>query len=128
MSIVLSKPLIRVQTLRQVLLPTDGSKKKVDLLTPSLPSRRSSRLQKVAPVNYTEVHGKKSNDDLTESDVALIGEGRERSCTLKRMRNCLVHVRRHGPCLWMDMVRITSAFMTRSKGKHVTNVDMVKMF
>ncbi|XP_078151517.1 uncharacterized protein LOC144546827 isoform X1 [Carex rostrata] len=62
---------------RQVLLPTDGSKKKVDLLTPSLPSRRSSRLQKVAPVNYTEVHGKKSNDDLTESDVALIEEGRK---------------------------------------------------
>ena len=30
----------------------------------------------MAPVNYIEVHGKKSNDDLTESNVALIEEGR----------------------------------------------------
>ncbi|KAF3327841.1 cell division cycle-associated 7-like protein [Carex littledalei] len=56
---------------RRVLVPTDGTKKKVDLITPPLPSRRSSRLQNVAPVNYIEAHGKKSND-LTESDVALI--------------------------------------------------------
>ncbi|KAF3327129.1 cell division cycle-associated 7-like protein [Carex littledalei] len=60
---------------RRVLLPTDGTKKKVDLITPPLPSRRSSRLQNVAPVNYIEAHGKKSND-LTESEVAFIEEGR----------------------------------------------------
>ncbi|XP_078161026.1 uncharacterized protein LOC144556520 [Carex rostrata] len=54
-----------------------GAEYAVDLITPPLPSRRSSRLQNVAPVNYIDAHGKKSND-LTESDVALLEEGRKK--------------------------------------------------
>ncbi|KAJ4762400.1 Zinc-finger domain of monoamine-oxidase A repressor R1 [Rhynchospora pubera] len=59
---------------RRALLSRNGSKEKVDL-NPLLPPRRSSRLQNVMPVDYTEAHGKKNHDSV-ESIKELIEEGR----------------------------------------------------
>ncbi|XP_078158875.1 uncharacterized protein LOC144554430 [Carex rostrata] len=67
------------QTPTKSKIPTDESKKKkkknknkkVEHLTPPLPSRRSSRLENMAHVNYTEARGKKSHE---KSDHVVVIE------------------------------------------------------
>ncbi|KAJ3697406.1 hypothetical protein LUZ61_001111 [Rhynchospora tenuis] len=58
---------------RRAFLSRNESKEKVDL-NPLLPPRRSSRLQNVAPVVYTEAHDKKQHDSA-EATKMLIEEG-----------------------------------------------------